>query len=115
MSKKDLDAVERGEKAMIVSRCTAYTPPVGLIIKDYDPVNCWTGWHITSGRNEGLIQWLGLLGDQFKQINIDVVQPGQYSLTSFIASKYDSWNGYADNYQASDLNGTATFYAGIVI
>ncbi len=116
VNQKQLDAVERGEMALIVSSCMASTPPVGLIIKDYDPEPCQTGWSITEGR--------GIIGrsdiehptemmesSKFQQICIHAVLPGKYFLTYFTAYKSDSWAGYINTYTADNIHNIATFDA----
>lgn len=107
LNKQQLDAVERGEKAMVVSRCIALTPPVGIMIKDYNPAVCTTSWYVTEGQKESATAVLQSTNTQ--PIIINVVEPGIYNLEFFVATKLDSWNGYYNTYKASNLNGLAKF------
>ena len=103
MSQKELDSVERGEKALIVSGCVAHTPPTGIIFKNYDPVVCLTSWIATEGRKEGVV-----IDFPLESTSMVVVEPGPYSMNYFFASKSDG--DYVNKY-SSQFTDFATFYA----
>ncbi len=113
LNQGEIDAVERGEKAIILTRCTALTPPTGIIIKNYAPVDCeYSTWKAISGRKKGVIDRLE--PKMFESIVIRVVEPGQYDLWSFSALKhpivYDAYN--LSNIATFDVQGGEIIYIG---
>lgn len=112
LSKKDLESVELGEKAIVLSRCTAFTPPVGLVIKNHSPVACQTGWRPENATESEPVT-VELSSSKTQPISINVVTPGKYHLEYFIAHNDDFWNTYASTiHKADKLKGIATFSAG---
>lgn len=107
LSKKDLEAVELGDQAIVISKCTAITPPVGFVIKNHSPVACQTRW---KHENESEFAVVELSSSKMQPISVNVVTPGKYSLQYFIAHNDDLWNTYASTIHTADkLKDVATF------
>lgn len=138
IGKKEIAQVNNNAMAIVISKCTAVTPPVGLVIKNHSPVLCQTKWKSIESqeKNNGTSALilssssnpertagflpdpnidLSIVGINFKSSKMEPysiisITPGKYSLEYFIANNDDFWNTYASTiHTASNLSNVATF------
>jgi|GEM_PF-2958276 hypothetical protein len=105
ISKERLEEVERGEKAMVISRCTAIVPIMG---GDDVTEGCIIRWVKYSNGRETKI-FVPKLNSP-KSLSIEFIEPGIYQLTSVSAITTDS--NYIKTYSFKDISNVASFKVG---